>query len=89
MGFPESAARKLRNSLGVEGENLVTWLEEEHVERSLLGEEMTRMRGDMAATEMRLGERISNVKADLMKWSFVFWVGAIAAIAILAGVLDG
>ena len=25
--------------------------------------------------------------ADLMKWSFVFWVGAVGAIAILAGVL--
>ncbi len=25
--------------------------------------------------------------ADLMKWSFVFWVGAVGAIAALAGVL--
>jgi len=25
--------------------------------------------------------------ADLMKWSFVFWVGAVAAVAMLAGVL--
>jgi hypothetical protein len=24
---------------------------------------------------------------DLIKWSFVFWVGAVAAIAMLAGVL--
>lgn len=44
--------------------------------------------------EMRLSERIHAVdkrvaetKADLMKWSFAFWVGAVTAIAILAGVL--
>jgi len=30
---------------------------------------------------------IEGVKSDLMKWSFVFWCGAVAAIAALAGVL--
>ena len=30
---------------------------------------------------------IAGVKSDLMKWSFVFWCGAVAAIAALAGVL--
>lgn len=41
-----------------------------------------------------LGERIHAVDnkvdqrhAELMRWSFVFWVGAVAAIAALAGVL--
>lgn len=45
--------------------------------------------------EMRLDARIASVqtqvaevKADLMKWSFVFWVGAVGAIALLAGMLD-
>jgi hypothetical protein len=32
--------------------------------------------------------RVAEVKADLMKWSFVFWVGAVTAIAALAGVLS-
>lgn len=32
--------------------------------------------------------RVGDVKADLMRWSFVFWVGAVTAIAVLAGVLD-
>jgi len=55
----------------------------------------------IAASEARLVERIHGVderigrvevrladlKADLMKWSFVFWVSAVAAIATLAGVL--
>ena len=31
--------------------------------------------------------RIAETKADLLKWSFVFWCGAVAAIAGLAGVL--
>jgi uncharacterized small protein (DUF1192 family) len=34
-----------------------------------------------------LTKEIGNVKADLMKWSFLFWVGAVSAIAMLAGVL--
>jgi hypothetical protein len=38
---------------------------------------------DMALLEARFERRFS----DLIKWSFVFWVGAVGAIAILAGVL--
>jgi hypothetical protein len=106
MAFPEPVARKLQRTLGVEGEILVTWLEEERAERERLRaevrEEFTQMRRDMAAMETRLADRIqavdsrvaalevriSDVKSDLMKWSFVFWVGAVAAIALLAGMLD-
>lgn len=38
----------------------------------------------------RIGEtrvEIAQSRADLIRWSFVFWVGAVAAIAMLAGVL--
>jgi hypothetical protein len=35
----------------------------------------------------RLETKIEQRTADLMKWSFVFWCGAVAAIAALAGVL--
>jgi glutathione S-transferase len=31
-----------------------------------------------------LESRIADVKADLMKWSFAFWTGAVVAIAVLA-----
>jgi hypothetical protein len=34
-----------------------------------------------------LESKISDVKSDLMKWSFVFWCGAVFAVATLAGVL--
>ena len=41
------------------------------------------LRKEMAHLETRLERRIG----DLIKWSFVFWVGAVGAIAMLAGVL--
>lgn len=44
--------------------------------------------------ETNLGDRIGAVSekversaANLIRWSFVFWVGAVAAITVLAGVL--
>src|ERR671922_1121050 len=40
------------------------------------------LRQEMAQMEARFERRFS----DLIKWSFVFWVGAVAAIAMLAGV---
>jgi hypothetical protein len=69
----------------------VTWLEEERQERVQLRAELAEFRQQMAtqmaAMEMRLGAQIADVKSDLMKWSFLFWCGAVAAIAALAGVL--
>ena len=41
----------------------------------------------LGAQLQALDRRIGDVKADLMKWSFAFWIGAVAAIAALAGVL--
>lgn len=49
-----------------------------------------RMHGVETKLDERIGKvelRVAEVKADLMKWSFVFWVGAVGAIAALAGVL--
>jgi hypothetical protein len=43
--------------------------------------------GKIAASNTDLSRKIADVKADLMKWSFVFGVGAVASIALLAGVL--
>lgn len=47
------------------------------------------LRHEMSRIEANLITHIERSKADLMKWSFVFWVGAVAAIAALAGVLRG
>ena len=39
------------------------------------------VRQDMTASHAALGERIAGVEARLMKWSLVFWTGAVLAIA--------
>ena len=41
------------------------------------------IRQEMAQMEARFERRFS----DLIKWSFVFWVGAVGAVAMLAGAL--
>jgi hypothetical protein len=52
------------------------------------------MREDIAGFKRDVDKSISGVReeiarshAELMRWSFVFWVGAVAAMAVLAGVL--
>lgn len=56
------------------------------VENSLserLGERIGKVEVGVAGVNAHVAE----VKADVMKWSFVFWVSAVGAIAALAGVL--
>ena len=54
----------------------------------------TNLRGEIHGVETRLALQIAGVSnqveksaAKLIQWSFVFWVGAVAAVALLAGVL--
>jgi hypothetical protein len=91
MLVPQRLSRKLREVFGPEaGEDLVMLLDDLRTQRSELAEfrreilsAIDRLAQQVHGVEVRLGD----VKADLMKWSFVFWVGAVAAIAALAGVL--
>jgi len=90
-------SRKLHQALGEEAaEDLVNWIQQLDAQRAdvatradlaELRQEMkvgfAELRQEMAHLEARLERRI----ADLIKWSFVFWVGAVGAIAMLAGVL--
>jgi len=46
-----------------------------------------RMEATLVRIRADLTTEIANSRSELMKWSFVFWVGAVAAIAALAGVL--
>ena len=52
-----------------------------------LREEMTKMRIEVLEAVRQVDLRVANTRADLLKWSFTFWVGAVLAIAALAGVL--
>ena len=54
-------------------------------QNAALRQEMTTtlgtLRQDMTVSHAALGERIAGVEARLMKWSLVFWTGAVLAIA--------
>ena len=88
MSIAPSLTRKLREALGQDaGTDLVTWLEEEQAERQQLRADLEEFRQEMHRELASLRELIAKNHAELMKWSFVFWVGAVVAIAVLAGVL--
>jgi hypothetical protein len=94
-------SQKLQQTLGgQEGAEFVNWMHEMDARvsdvathgdlaqlRADLRADFAEMRQEMqvgfAALETRFERRIS----DLIKWSFVFWVGAVGAIAMLARVL--
>jgi hypothetical protein len=61
---------------------------------ALLNEKFGELRGEFSSQSHRLEMRIDQLEikleqrsADLIRWSFVFWVGAVGAIALLAGAL--
>jgi hypothetical protein len=84
-------------------EDLVNWMQQVDAQRAELRElnelnfsridarladlathaDLAGLRQDMAHLETRLERRLG----DLIKWSFVFWVGAVGAIAMLARAL--
>src|SRR5688572_15338135 len=99
MAVPARLSKKLRDVFGDDAsEDIMTVIEElrsqhnevlaavHRTERALQSTERALI-DRIQSVEIKLSERIGDVKADLMKWSFLFWVGAVAAIAMLAGVL--
>jgi hypothetical protein len=91
VAIPAHLQRRLQDTLGSDAsEDLVSWMDtadQTRADVAGLRHEMqigfARMDARFAALETLIERRT----ADLMKWSFVFWVGAVAAIAMLAGVL--
>ncbi len=76
--------RKIREMLGTDAaDDLVTMLQDMDTYRADLRE----LRHEMQVGFARLETGIEKSAASLIKWSFVFWVGAVGAIAALAGVL--
>ena len=58
--------------------------------------ELAQFRAEMLTQQLEIQKQVSTfftslekARADLLKWSFLFWVGAVASIAVLAGVLRG
>jgi hypothetical protein len=84
MATPQHLRRQLREALGPDAaEDLVSWMEGVDGMRADIAE----MRQEMQVGFARLETAIERSKADLMKWSFVFWVGAVISIALLAKLL--
>jgi hypothetical protein len=99
MAAARRLPKHLHNVLGADaGEDLVTILDEIRAENAEFRREMDRRfaaidrrfdaidaRFDRVdARFATLEMRVADVKADLMKWSFAFWIGAVVAIAVLA-----
>lgn len=95
MPVPPRLTRKLQETLGAEAaEDLVTWSDQIDANRGDIAELRHEMQIGITRIEARADQRAAALEtlvekrtADLMKWSFLFWVGAVGAIAALAGVL--
>jgi uncharacterized protein YPO0396 len=96
MPITAKLSRKLYETFGDEAAgDMVDWMHQVDAQRAELRElnelNFARFEARLAQVEAtivgRLEAKIEQRTADLMKWSFMFWVGAVAAIAVLAGVL--
>ena len=55
-----------------------------------LAEHGARLEAGLAAQAARLEGRMADLRAELLKWSFLFWIGQVAAMAaLLAFMLRG
>jgi hypothetical protein len=83
--IPPRLQRKLEQTFGPEAaEDFMSWMETVDTTRADIAE----LRHEMQIGFTRMETVIERRTADLMKWSFVFWVGAVLAIAALAKVLE-
>jgi len=99
MTITSRLSRRLYETLGDDaGHDLVDWMLQLDTQRTELrelndlnfarfGALISEFRGEVRAEIARLETRIERTRADVIKWSFIFWVGAVGSIALLAGVL--
>lgn len=93
MALSPHLRHRLHEALGAAAaEDLVSWIEENDSVRADVAELRHEMQLGFARIEAKLEQvplraEMEKRFADLLKWSFVFWVGAVGAIAALAGVL--
>jgi hypothetical protein len=88
MSISPSLKTVLQRTLGDESaEELVTTLNDTRSTLEALRADIAEMRHEMRTGFITVELKIERTRADLIKWSFVFWVSAVTAIAALAGVL--
>ena len=91
MPTPPHLRRKLQQTLGTEAaEDFVSWMDSVDNARADIAE----LRHEMEVGFARMDAKFSALEtlierrtADLFKWSFAFWIGAVVAIAALARVI--
>lgn len=70
----------LRDRLGEEqAESLVSFVEEKVKEEVESKKDILASRQDLADAKIELVKSISDTKAELIKWMFIFWIGQMAA----------
>jgi hypothetical protein len=74
-GFPSSSGARPRSDVATHGD------------LDQLRADIAELRQEMQVGFARLETRFERRVGDLIKWSFVFWVGAVGAIAMLARAL--
>ena len=80
---------KLKPKLGdAEARALLEFVETSVEQRAATKEDLQRtassLKEDLLHTEAALRKEIQEVRVDLLKWSFAFWVGAVA---VLSGIM--
>lgn len=87
MPITPRLSQKLQQTLGgQEGAEFVNWMHQVDArERDVATRgDLAELRHEMQVGFARLETRFERRFGDLIKWSFVFWVGAVGAIAMLA-----
>jgi hypothetical protein len=80
--------RKLQETLGREAaEDLVNRMGQVDSLRADVAELRHEMQLGFARMESKMEAMLERRFGDLLRWSFVFWTGAVLAVAALAGVL--
>ena len=92
MAITARLSRRLYETFGEDAANdLVDWMQHIDAQRVELRElnelNFARFAATLDDRVNKLRVDIERTRADLIKWSFVFWVGAVGAIALLADAL--
>lgn len=74
----------LKKKLGEkEADTLVSFVKEEVTSKFEDQKDFFSSKEDLANVKTELVEKISNFKADIIKWMFIFWVGQLAAVFVI------
>jgi len=55
--------------------------------RREIGQVDMRLRQDLGQMEVRILREIANGRVDMLKWSFVFWIGQVVAVSAVMGAM--